>query len=291
MDNLFVAKRYEKVDHDDYFGEILELVEDDDDIKDLVTTEKRAPNNIFLAFSRGVLVGVAWYSEIEKDETVVGVWVNKRHRNKGCAKLLVSCVDADLLSRNENCITAYSYSEIKKQNSSLLKKSGFGYSHSYVTMVYSDKTENHNCIDSKIVNYDDSFYEQMVDIRNNGISEAEEYYGEKSEPLFSKSDTQYRKYMVERKKDAFMIEHDGTLDAFVMVKGSEIMALNVRKGARGKGYAKALVNKCIEHLHSKRISNIELLCVDKNKPAYNLYKKLGFRPIGKVVCYKKMYLR
>ena len=290
MDDKVVVFRFDKNKYEDLYDEIISFITNSDDLNDFKEMYDSSPNNIFIAFCAGVLVGVAWYTVPADGETVFGVWVKRRYRKKGYGKILLSAVDeAVLKSINNNHLVAFAFSDNGKKESSLIESIGFKYSHSYITMLYENTFSEIDVPDVKIVNYSDEYYEQMVELRNAGIKEAGVFYGEKPQDLFFKEDKDYRKYMKSVSKNAFMIVNNGILDGFVMVRGSEIMALNVRKNKRGEGYAKALVYKCIDHLRRSKVEDIDLICVDKNIPAYNLYKKLGFRAIGAVRCYKKEY--
>lgn len=283
-----VVKQYDD-SYSDLYDEIISVILDNDDISDFRDTFRDDPNNIFIAFINGFFAGVSWYTKPENGETIVGIWVKNKYRNKGCAKALLNEIDNALSILAESLhFTAIAFSDNGKYTSSLIEDSSFSFSHTYVTMSFDKKTPKNVEIDSVIINYSDELFEQMVDLRNNGIKEAESYYGEKGQMLFYKNDQEYREYMRKVKNNAFAIVNNGVLDGFVMIRGTEIMALNVRDEKRGRHYAEALVVKCIQHLR-KQFKDVELICVDKNIPAYNLYLKLGFNPVGKICCYKKVY--
>ena len=291
MDERIVVERFDRNKYDDLYSEVVSIISDSDDLNDFKDMYENSPDNIFLAFNGGFLVGVTWFTIPADGETVVGVWVKKRYRNRGYGKLLLKALDEKISkSVNDEPIVAFAFSDNGKKDSSLINSVGFKHSHSYITMLFEPTLSKEFSSEVEIVNYSDEYYEQMVDLRNEGIKEAGKYYGEKTQDLFFKDDKEYRKYMKSVSKNAFMIVNNGILDGFVMVRGTEIMALNVRKNKRGEGYAKALVCKCIDHLNkSSNSEDIYLICVDKNIPAYNLYKKLGFRSVGNVRCYKKEY--
>lgn len=285
----FKIYKYNNIEFDDIYDEIISLIKDNDDLSDFEETVEDAPNNVFLAFYDGFLAGVAWYTIPQDDESVVGIYVKRKYRKMSCATTLLEHINNAIFSLdNISHLTVYAFSDNGKRSSSLIDSSGFHYSHSYVTMNYSDN-KLFPATDIKIINYSDEFYEQMVDLRNSGIKEAGDHYKEKTKDMFFKDDKEYRDFMKSISKNAYIIVNDGVLDGFVMIRGSEIMALNVRKEKRGCGYAIALIAKCIEHLKLRRSRYIELICVDKNIPAYTLYKKLGFKAVGRVCCYRKDY--
>lgn len=290
MEEKVVVERFDIIKYEDLYSEMLSVIQDKDDINDFKDTFDHSPSNIFLSFYNGLFSGMAWFTPPSDNETVIGIWVKKRFRKKGCGKALLRSIDSALLHLNTGGnLTAFCFSDGGKKTSSLVVESGFEYSHSYVTMRYNNVSINIDNSAVDLVNYSDEYYEQTVELRNSGIKEAGAYYGENASDLFFKDDLEYRKYMNSVSKNAFMIVNNGIVDGFVMVRGSEIMALNVRKTKRGEGYAKILVKKCIEYLRSMRVYDIELICVDKNVPAYNLYRNLGFRAVGAVRCYKKIF--
>lgn len=290
MEKEFDIIKYDEKKFEDLYDEIISIIEDGDDLSDFDDTLNNAADNIFLAFLDGFLAGVAWFTIPADNESVVGVWVKERYRSKGVANGLLKVIDERIHNLpKKNDLAVYAFSEDGKKSSTLIDASGFSYSHSYVTMNYFKNDHENNFSGAKIECYYDELYEQMVELRNNGIKEAAKFYGEDAKDLFFVDDVEYRKYMKDSSKKAFVIVNDGILDGFVMVRGSEIMALNVRPEKRGRGYAEALVFRCIQYLEKMHNQCIELICVDKNIPAYNLYKKIGFKTVGWVCCYRKVY--
>jgi len=59
-------------------------------------------------------------------------------------------------------------------------------------------------------------------------------------------------------------------------KGFHIFSLGVSPEFRGQGIGKALMGKCIEGLKDREYTDIILDVHAENKPALQLYKKLGF---------------
>ena len=59
-----------------------------------------------------------------------------------------------------------------------------------------------------------------------------------------------------------------------------LFGMVVRTRYRGAGIGEGLVYKALEKAHNEGTNNLNLLVFKRNKPAYNLYKKLGFEQVS-----------
>lgn len=78
----------------------------------------------------------------------------------------------------------------------------------------------------------------------------------------------------------FMVSTDNTTIGFmncVIENGQGIFDIGLRKAYRGKGYGKRLLETAIDFLNEKRVYKINLIVIEKNQIAYNMYKKRGFK--------------
>lgn len=78
----------------------------------------------------------------------------------------------------------------------------------------------------------------------------------------------------------FMVSTDNTTIGFmncVIENGQGIFDIGLRKAYRGKGYGKRLLETAIDFLNEKKVYKINLIVIEKNQIAYNMYKKRGFK--------------
>lgn len=78
----------------------------------------------------------------------------------------------------------------------------------------------------------------------------------------------------------FMVSTDNTIIGFmncVIENGQGIFDIGLRKTYRGKGYGKRLLETAIDFLNEKKVYKINLIVIEKNQIAYNMYKKRGFK--------------
>lgn len=78
----------------------------------------------------------------------------------------------------------------------------------------------------------------------------------------------------------FMVSIDNTTIGFmncVIENGQGIFDIGLRKAYRGKGYGKRLLETAIDFLNEKKVYKINLIVIEKNQIAYNMYKKRGFK--------------
>ena len=78
----------------------------------------------------------------------------------------------------------------------------------------------------------------------------------------------------------FMVKKDNDIIGFMNPEIREekgIFDIGLCKKYRGKGYGKKLLETAIDFLSKKEVESIELIVIEKNTVAYNMYKKRGFK--------------
>ena len=78
---------------------------------------------------------------------------------------------------------------------------------------------------------------------------------------------------------------DGALLGFVLVREvageAEILTLAVRRNARGRGLGRLLMDDALRALYARRTETLFLEVDAGNEPAVRLYRRLGFREVGR----------
>ena len=83
----------------------------------------------------------------------------------------------------------------------------------------------------------------------------------------------------EENKYYFMVKEGNKIIGFMNseIENDEgIFDIGLCKEYRNKGYGKRLLETAIYFLNSKKVENISLIVIEKNKVAYEMYKKRGF---------------
>lgn len=83
----------------------------------------------------------------------------------------------------------------------------------------------------------------------------------------------------EESKYYFMVKNDNNIIGFMNceIESNEGMFdIGLCKSYRGKGLGKKLLETAIQFLNNKNVNNIALIVIEKNKIAYEMYKKRGF---------------
>lgn len=78
----------------------------------------------------------------------------------------------------------------------------------------------------------------------------------------------------------FMVSENNTNIGFmncVIKNGQGIFDIGLCRSYRGKGYGKKLLETAITFLNHKKVEKINLVVIEKNMVAYNMYKKRGFK--------------
>ena len=92
-------------------------------------------------------------------------------------------------------------------------------------------------------------------------------------------------YCIEEKKEVMAFLY-GYVRKFPLCKAGYIDFVVVSSKHRGKGYSTQLLNEFYRWLKRKKIDYCALHVLDKNKKAFNIYKKWGFGTAGLVMTKK-----
>lgn len=79
--------------------------------------------------------------------------------------------------------------------------------------------------------------------------------------------------------EIFFVKKDNEYIGFIEAKVEENIGefdIGLVKEHRSKGYGSHLVDKAINILKNKKVKDINLIVIERNSVAFNLYKKLGF---------------
>lgn len=99
----------------------------------------------------------------------------------------------------------------------------------------------------------------------------------------------------EKSVTSFVVRYEGAgaqpACGFVMLRQAadeaEILSIAVDVENRGEGYGSALMGQAIRHCQSERLARLILEVDEANEPAVALYKRLGFREVGRRAGYYK----
>ncbi|MBF9233147.1 GNAT family N-acetyltransferase [Microvirga alba] len=71
----------------------------------------------------------------------------------------------------------------------------------------------------------------------------------------------------------------------IVLDEAEILTIAIRKEARGRGHARPLLKQHLEGLSRKGVAKVHLEVEEGNAPALALYRRLGFKEIGRRPAY------
>lgn len=83
-----------------------------------------------------------------------------------------------------------------------------------------------------------------------------------------------------RLDEMWVVESNGQITGFVVVKGNEVEQIYVDRTARGTGVAAALLRKAEDEIRSAGFRQAWLAVVEGNQRARSFYSRLGWRDAG-----------
>lgn len=162
--------------------------------------------------------------------------------------------------------------ERNKERLSVLEKLNLYSEYKALRMYLDDREKKEKCLnliplsEENKVEYWGAYNDSFNDMPHGSyiyINEVEEYLNKANEENYY-----------------FMVSINNTTIGFmncVMENGQGIFDIGLRKAYRGKGYGRMLLETAIDFLNKKKVNKINLIVIEKNQVAYNMYKKRGFK--------------
>lgn len=150
----------------------------------------------------------------------------------------------------------------------------FGYKSEYraIKMHLADNNQREKCLD--LVPLSEKNKNEYLSIYNDSFSDMPHgtyiYIDEVEEYLSTANDENYY----------FLVSVNNTNIGFmncIIENGQGIFDIGLCKAFRGKGNGKRLLETAIDFLNKKHVRKINLIVIEKNEVAYNMYKKRGFQ--------------
>ena len=165
--------------------------------------------------------------------------------------------------------------------STLLRQNGFEPAFTAVEMIYRGGPLPEPPLPYTV--YQDGDYDAVQALIARSFYDLRRAVGVKPHAIPPSEDERTR--FAQNADDIFVLRQGGHIIAFVTAIGCEIDNLCVDEGHRGLGLAKSLVMHAVNHILQKGESP-RLNVVDWNKPAYQLYEKLGFTDLYTTYLYR-----
>lgn len=159
----------------------------------------------------------------------------------------------------------------------LAQEIGLERSYSSFNMILNNREKENDVLDKiklskkNIKEYVDVYNKSFMDMPHGTYIEIEEAEGY----LENKNDNE----------DHFIIIDKGESIGFfnTSIEGNKgFFDIGLIKEYRGKGYGKKLLETAIQYLNEKEVEEICLTVIEKNKIAYEMYKKRGFKVYNKL---------
>lgn len=162
--------------------------------------------------------------------------------------------------------------ERNKDRLKILEKLNLHSEYRALRMYLEDREKKENCLDliplseENKVKYWGAYNDSFNDMPHGSyiyINEVEEYLNKASEEYYY-----------------FMVSNNNTTIGFmncVIENQQGIFDIGLCKAHRGRGYGKMLLETAIDFLNEKKVHKINLIVIEKNEIAYNMYKKRGFK--------------
>jgi ribosomal protein S18 acetylase RimI-like enzyme len=139
----------------------------------------------------------------------------------------------------------------------------------------------------KITKLPTSYWAEYKKFRLLAVTDTPFAFGENIESTKKQSK---KKWIEQIKNMIFAMHDDKIIGMLALVEGrsantkhwAEIFSVFVNKDYRKKGIAKKLFIKAFDIAKKKKYIKVKIAVNTINKPAYNLYKKMGFVKVGKI---------
>lgn len=194
-------------------------------------------------------------------------------------KLIKELIEKAITISEEYNPKAILLGERNKNRLKVLEKQNLYSEYKALKMHLEDREKKEKCLDlmplseENKVEYWGAYNDSFNDMPHGSyiyINEVEEYLNKANEENYY-----------------FMVSINNTTIGFmncVIENGQGIFDIGLRKAYRGKGYGKMLLETAIDFLNKKKVNKINLIVIEKNQVAYNMYKKRGFKE-GSIISY------
>lgn len=278
----FRIQAYQSAPSESAASGILQLCKDRHDYRDVERAIYNQPDFVFFA-KQGKEVIAFCTALLEQDnlEATLSLYVRPDARGQGIAGELLSRTVEQLRKKGYDPNFVSFYPRRDQSLAAFLMHYNMHYLYSDICMLYPPDIPHspHKLRNSaEIVPYQDSFYPEMVRLRNLGVNDDQRLKKLPQRQLFHEDDSAYRSWMKSQTSNAFVLLVDGQMKGFAMAASDgEVRSIVVDPAERGQGYATALVSCALTRQLQSNRREIYLWVAERNIVARHIYSKLGFR--------------
>jgi ribosomal protein S18 acetylase RimI-like enzyme len=228
------------------------------------------PENGYIAYSLGSPVALACSDIIGgRTRAAFHVFVLPSYRRRGAGTGLFSCIYKQ--GREEGIKNLICGIDSSSEAAHWAEKLGMKKKYSSEYMTFHGELPQNT---EQFEKYCDSMFYDFVEAEGTAFLPVRMRTG--AEPLRLQPTPNVRSFLSRAQDDYFVVRKNGSVVAGAGCYRGEVSDVFVSSDLRGRGIARALVERCIVHCRKKRYTPVFLNVVSDNLPAVNLYRSLGF---------------